>query len=377
MSKRKLTYEDFKRYFSNRQKPEEKHQFEKNMMQDAFDDEAFDGLSMLSEEEFMQDIDALKNRIHQRTHRHKRTIYLYLKYAAGIAIIIGLGLSTLYLFDHNVKRDIAEGTPIHKNLALTDSAPPDEEKAALKIEMEETPSEKQQVQKNESTPAKSEQPKKVIDELKIVGNDDYDIDESISESEDEFEISAEEEKKTDAEKEEVEKETIVALDEIEVKPTAQKEPETQSKSLMEVTGESERKRSLKLFGKNNQKKAKTSAATADEATTGNAMPQNQGYTAQEDRNAIPPNNWVMDTLKNKLIKEIKNRYDLTNETYKVEMSITIDIQGQVASITHKRELPENLKSLINNTLNDMGNWQPSIENGQVTSSEITLKFKLK
>ena len=56
MSKRKLTYKDFKEYFSNNLPNKDKHSFEKGMMQDSFEEDAFEGLSKLSNDELEEDI---------------------------------------------------------------------------------------------------------------------------------------------------------------------------------------------------------------------------------------------------------------------------------------------------------------------------------
>ena len=74
MSKKKLTYNDFKKYFSNNLQDRDKHAFEKKMMQDAFEEEAFDGLSGLSEEELEEDIVKLKAGINKRTKQSRRII---------------------------------------------------------------------------------------------------------------------------------------------------------------------------------------------------------------------------------------------------------------------------------------------------------------
>ena len=63
MSRKKLTYKDFKAYFSNNLQSKAKHDFEKEMMRDAFDEEAFDGLSRLNHEELENDISDLKSGI--------------------------------------------------------------------------------------------------------------------------------------------------------------------------------------------------------------------------------------------------------------------------------------------------------------------------
>lgn len=95
--KRRLTYGHFKRYFGDQIPEKEKHAFEKKMMQDAFEEEAFDGLSTLKEGELEQDISELKHKISQRIKRQKRVLPVWFRYAAGIAILTGIGASLLLI----------------------------------------------------------------------------------------------------------------------------------------------------------------------------------------------------------------------------------------------------------------------------------------
>ena len=97
MSKRKLTYKDFKNYFSNNLQNKDKHAFEKQMMQDAFEEEAFDGLSQLSEAEMGQDIAELKSNISYLTKKTRRIVPVWFKYAASVIILVGIGLSIFFM----------------------------------------------------------------------------------------------------------------------------------------------------------------------------------------------------------------------------------------------------------------------------------------
>lgn len=97
MSKRKLTYKDFKNYFSNNLQNKDKHAFEKDMMQDAFEEEAFDGLSQLSKTELEADIAELKSTINSKSQKRRVIIPVWFKYAASILILVGVGLSLVYL----------------------------------------------------------------------------------------------------------------------------------------------------------------------------------------------------------------------------------------------------------------------------------------
>lgn len=98
MPKRKLTYKDFINYFSNNLLNTDKHAFEKNMMQDAFEEEAFDGLSKLNDDDLEKDIAELKSGIRKKTNKTRRIFPVWFKYAASVIIIIGVGIS---LFEIN------------------------------------------------------------------------------------------------------------------------------------------------------------------------------------------------------------------------------------------------------------------------------------
>jgi uncharacterized small protein (DUF1192 family) len=384
MGKRKLTYEDFKKYFFNRQQPDEKHQFEKEMMQDAFEEEAFDGLSMLSEEELENDIQSLKNKINQRTQKRKRLIPLYFRYAAGIAILIGIGLSTFYILNNSLEDKITFTEPMHESMALSEEQKPDEEKIALEQEREEVTSEKshksvETIDTKKAETPKPKEPAKTIDDLVVEDNeaDEMDIDSEFEGAEMVTEFIMEEEAE--------EEEPFMVIANEEVKQETEKTTEmlatggVTDKSIEEKSGKgNEKNRSLKerkLFG--NSRAKKSAATTASESLADEATPQAQSVPVLQDREVAPPNNWVIDTLENKLISDIKKRFDLANEIYKIDMELTINGNGQITQIKHNREIPDSLQSIIQNILNEFGLWQFAIENGQAVEKKVRIRFKLK
>lgn len=79
-----------KNLFSNA----ERHALEKQVMQDPFESEAFDGLSELSAEVFETDIEKLQSQINERTE--KRKVWFWQQHyaiAASVLFLIGLGLT--------------------------------------------------------------------------------------------------------------------------------------------------------------------------------------------------------------------------------------------------------------------------------------------
>ena len=97
MSKRKLTYKDFKEYFSNNLPNKDKHLFEKDIMQDSFEEDAFEGLSKLSNDELEQDIIDIKSRISKKRIKTHNLLPIWYKYAASVVILIGIGFSIFFL----------------------------------------------------------------------------------------------------------------------------------------------------------------------------------------------------------------------------------------------------------------------------------------
>lgn len=120
MSKKKLSYKDFKAYFSNNLQSKAKHDFEKEMMCDAFDEEAFDGLSRLNHEELEKDLSELKSGIKNRTKSSRPIIPVWFKYAASILILIGVGLSVL-LVSNNFWQDSVLKEQISEEMQVADS----------------------------------------------------------------------------------------------------------------------------------------------------------------------------------------------------------------------------------------------------------------
>ncbi|MCB2195062.1 MAG: carboxypeptidase-like regulatory domain-containing protein [Bacteroidetes bacterium] len=97
MSKRKLTYKDLLNYFRNNLQNKEKHSIEKEIMRDAFEEEAFEGLSKLNADELDRDITELKSNIAAKSKKTKRLIPVWFRYAASVIVLVGIGLTIVFL----------------------------------------------------------------------------------------------------------------------------------------------------------------------------------------------------------------------------------------------------------------------------------------
>lgn len=109
MSKLKLTYNNIKDYLKNKLSNTERYDLEKSAMQDAFDEEAFEGLNSLRSDEFEKNLENLHEKLSIRTRKKGRVLFFKnYKIAASIAILFGLG-SLLYFMkptDSNIESPI-------------------------------------------------------------------------------------------------------------------------------------------------------------------------------------------------------------------------------------------------------------------------------
>jgi len=110
--------ENFLDYSGNQMTGKERNRFEKDLQKDPFEADATEGLSSISREEAMADMNDLNTRIASRT-RHSRLIILY-RIAAAIAAILIIG--TLIIF---LNSDL---TRLFERTAVTESNRPDKGK---------------------------------------------------------------------------------------------------------------------------------------------------------------------------------------------------------------------------------------------------------
>lgn len=88
----KQTYDRIVAYLNGILSDRQRHDLEKDMMQDIFEEDAFEGLSSLSGGELEADMEVLESRLKERTApAKKRRMVIFLRIAALILFIIGLG----------------------------------------------------------------------------------------------------------------------------------------------------------------------------------------------------------------------------------------------------------------------------------------------
>ena len=140
MSKKNLTYNDYKKYLANGLTEQDKHGFEKKMMQDAFETDAFDGLHELDADTLNDDINELRASITNRTSQETKSYSLVFKIAATVVILAGL--FGVYFLIQNVNNNVLQGTELADGLdkkqepKISDEIPMVEEQHSQELEGE-------------------------------------------------------------------------------------------------------------------------------------------------------------------------------------------------------------------------------------------------
>jgi hypothetical protein len=97
MLKIEQTYDQIVRYLKGLLSNRERHDLEKEMMRDAFEEDAFEGLNRLAADKLEADMDVLMNRLDDRLENgKKRNLVLFYRIAAAIILLVGVG-SILYV----------------------------------------------------------------------------------------------------------------------------------------------------------------------------------------------------------------------------------------------------------------------------------------
>lgn len=76
---------DYQRYLNDQMTPKERYDFEKQLLNDEFESEAFEGLSQQNTVEFKEDLDSLKNKLNRRIKRSKN--YVFWRIAAALFLL--------------------------------------------------------------------------------------------------------------------------------------------------------------------------------------------------------------------------------------------------------------------------------------------------
>jgi outer membrane biosynthesis protein TonB len=140
------TYKRILDYLKGLLSDRERHELERDMMRDAFEEDAFEGLNQLSDQDLISDMDLLNSRLDSRvSSKEKKSLSIYFRIAAAFIILVGVG-SILYFVlqtpssdlltqDKNIKSTVNEPeseTLMEKKQGTNPTLPSESERAAAK-----------------------------------------------------------------------------------------------------------------------------------------------------------------------------------------------------------------------------------------------------
>jgi hypothetical protein len=115
MSEIKNKYKQIIKYLKGILSNRERHELERNVMRDVFEEEAFEGLTRLSADELESDLDILTNRLEERIKPvKKRNLLPYYRLAASIVLLIGIGCILYFVFRIPSRNLVTENTSAFK-----------------------------------------------------------------------------------------------------------------------------------------------------------------------------------------------------------------------------------------------------------------------
>jgi hypothetical protein len=317
----KSKYEQIISYLKDLLSNRERHELEKDAMRDAFEEDAFEGLTQLSAGELESDMDILMNRLEKRIKPvKKRNLLPYYRIAASVVLLIGIGSILYFVFRTPSRNLIPEETS-----KIKIPVPAKTESVAVK----DTPL----IAENKSTKTRiKQQTAQVLPENHK---------ESEAESESAFKMAAPK---------------AYVLEEDEKIYNESKAP------LEEVA----------VVGYNKQKKADdTGAVSATEANeitpAGHAVP----YSFVKP---IPPDG---------SLKAFKNRVNELIDTvqfkafpgkYKIYIVFTVQTDGTIRDIQIKNTIPSAMAEEYKRVITQSPSWKPAMQDNIPVEAQVEVSF---
>jgi hypothetical protein len=120
MQRIERTYEQIAKYLKGLLSNRERHNLEKEVMQDTFEEEAFDGLTTLSGEEFEAAMSNLNNRLDARIAPKQQVGKLWFyRIAASVILLMGLGTALFLIVKQPEQELITQEIPKIKNTIVS------------------------------------------------------------------------------------------------------------------------------------------------------------------------------------------------------------------------------------------------------------------
>ncbi|MFO7863803.1 MAG: hypothetical protein R6U85_07370 [Salinivirgaceae bacterium] len=372
MKKRNLTYIDYQKYLDNAMSAKERHEFEKHMMQDAFDEEAFDGLQQLSGKQARNDMALLKNRIMERNRKKKPAIPFWMRYAAAAAIIIGFGLVSILYFYNNPKYDLDYSSTAGESFAIADTAGKRIQTEPITSVPLPPPTINDKTMEQAENPAKIEHTGKSAEILEH----DFEREKVQKPAVADEEMELKEEKIPEPgiadEEMELNEEKMTEPDEaLELAATPKEQSVASGNNIENTVGGDDVKPAAE--------KAKTKRKSTTRMRTANIKAENPAMAPRTDTHrAMPPVGLDYEQFQKQLTEETAKILEKHGEAAtELTLTILIDKTGTVTEVRTKEPLTRKTTKELNSYMKKLGKWQPEIHDGVAKKSEqiINLNFE--
>jgi len=323
MSKETNTYQRIIAYLKGLLSDRQRHDLEKEIMHDVFEEEAFEGLTQWNADELTTDMEVLNNRLENRLKPAKgRFLGTYLRVAAAITLIIGVGGLLYMLLRQTLPVGIAElpsqkAAPVPAAAAKADTMLLNANKPIDLIAPE--PSKKQMLQPPSSSVPIPEKSRAKSASSEVVS--DTFIDGVVDSQED-----------------------ILALEEVVVVGYG-----TQRRN--DVTGAVSRLESKDL----------TPVREAEAVNFINPVPPGGSLKAFKS--------WVDDKLDRSMFNDLKGKY-------RVQVTFTVDPDGSIHDVQVKNAVPAAIADAYKNIVTQSPSWQPATKDGIPVEARVVIRFTL-
>ena len=355
----------------------DKHVFEKDMMQDAFEEEAFEGLSKLSDDELELDIIDLKSRISKKTKYTRRLIPVWYRYAASVVILTGIGLSILFLNsrfwqDSMLKEQISEEMEIIDSMIYE-----------ADLEMEKVAQSKNDT--SQDLPEELIADNRILEtkEEIVIVNDDVEIENELilDDSEaDKNEVNFDntmEIVEFDEEEEFLVDEAIAKEEPVVTEQALYAETEIIANNIEEENiGEAERGKNIEVTSqKSSQPMAVRAKKSSEEIITEYEVPENTELLIIE---AKPPDHIEVNDLEKYIIEKID--YTLLSNyvgRHTINFTFIVETSGKLSDFNFTRSPNKVFNNEIIRVMTEAGNWIPATEENQNVNSFVRFTLKIK
>jgi hypothetical protein len=332
------TYDRILAYLKGMFSERQRHDLEKEMMRDVFDEEAFEGLSRLSAEDLQADLDKLENSLQDRiTQSKKRNLKIYFRIAAGILLLAGL-TGLLYVVFRSPANNLISKEEVRK------AEPKSIEPSAPLMETESAPQEtfKKEMTRVQKSKIPAAKPTAVPEKDKEMAAPIIDT------------ISVNDE--------------MLAQEEVEVLSYADKKVKNIEKPLTNEPGPDKSVRAEQAL------QGQAAGVQVSSRSEYESPQLNKEQVYPELSKPIPPGGslkaykkWVNDRLDYTAYKDFPGKHKIT-----VEINVRSD--GTISNIRVSQSTPDVMAADLKKVISQSSIWSPALEDHNPVDADVVIHF---